>query len=352
MRNLLLQRKMQQEKFSQQEDTKNQKNVQDETTKKLKEAKEMEEKEAEEAKRKAAERKADEEIKKKEEEAKIEEEKKKNEAEKKRSVASIEVKNKFKGNYLLEWKCPKEKDHYLWNIGHDNRYLYVNCFQQGEIYRYSFDGKLISSLKYKARAMEIVKNQLYLLDNSQFFIVDIQTDSKIENWNLPKNVHGFYIKVDQEKIYFTDANLYHYVYLYSTKGKEINKFGSETKSVKKGEFNDPTGITVNEQYLYVCDRSNHRVEVINKENGAFCCEWKTGLKAFDYPRSILLYENLFYVSDTFRIHVFTKENECIDSFGNGKGSGQGECNGIRSVCIVNDKLYLVEYVNKRIQVWK
>jgi len=255
---------------------------------------------------------------------------------------------------MSEWQCPKGDDHDLQRIVHDTQYLYINCSEQKEIYRYTLEGKLFNSLKYFAYAMEIVNNQLYLMDDSKFFIVDIKTNSMIQNWNLPKenneSVGGWYLKVDQEKIYFTPRENSHYVYFCSKNGKEIKKFGSKESSSKNGEFNDPQGLTVNEKYLYVCDKWNQRVQVLDKENGKFICEWKDGQRKIEYPISILLYENLFYLGDCDGIQVFTKEGKCIQLFGS-YGSGKGFVNWVRSVCRVNDKLYLVDYWNCRIQVW-
>jgi len=257
---------------------------------------------------------------------------------------------------MFKWKCPKEDDHILRSIVHDNKHLYISCLQQSEIYRYSFDGKFVDSLKYYARAMEIVNDQLYSLGKENFFIVDLKTNSMIENWNLPKeeegSVAGGDLKVDQEQIYFT-PNLYsHYVYLHSKKGKEIHKFGSKEESNAEGKFNYPRGVTVDEEYLYVCDFWNHRVQVLNKENGKFICQWKNGKRSFLAPRSILLFEHLFYVGDGYGIQVFTKQGKCVQVFGaSEKGSGKGEFNGVRNLCIANAKLYIVDYFNKRIQVW-
>jgi len=130
----------------------------------------------------------------------------------------------FEGKYLFEWQGPKG-DHNLRKVVHDDQYLYINCSQQREIYRYSLDGKLINSLKYNANAMEIINNQLYLMDDSKFFLVDIKINSLIQSWNLPtennRSVGGWHLKVDQEKIYFTPLpKNSHYVYVYSKKGRE------------------------------------------------------------------------------------------------------------------------------------
>jgi len=280
--------------------------------------------------------------------------------EKKKSEATntpIEIKQKINGKYLFEWKCPKEKDHTLLNIVHDNKHLYINCTKQKEIYCYSFDGKLVTSLKYYARAMELLNNQLYLLDDKKLFIVDLKTNSMIESWDLPKeeerSVGGDSLKVDQEQIYFTPwASFSHYVYLYTKKGKEINKFGSKEQSEAEGKFHYPTGVTVDEEYLYVCDCANDRVQVLDKKNGTFICQWKNGQRSISRPRSILLYEHLFYVGDNYGIQVFTKQGTCIQVFGSSNiGSDKGEFDAVTGLCIVNDKLYIVDYCNRRIQVW-
>jgi len=107
---------------------------------------------------------------------------------------------------------------------------------------------------------------------------------------------------------------------------------------------------VNEKYLYVCDNRNGRVQILDKENGNFIHQWKDGQRSFAYPQTILLYEHLFYVGDRDGIQVFTKENKCIQLVGS-YGSGKGEFRGVTGVCIVNDKLYIVDYGNHRIQVW-
>jgi len=115
------------------------------------------------------------------------------------------LKQKLTGKYMSEWQCPKGNIHNLLKIVHDNQYLYINCVSQKEIYRYTLDGKLVNSLKYFAYAMEIVNNQFYFMDYSKFFLVDIKTNSMIQNWTLPKENNkaggGWDLKVDQNLFY-------------------------------------------------------------------------------------------------------------------------------------------------------
>jgi len=259
------------------------------------------------------------------------------------------------GIYLHEWQCPKREIHSLQRIGHDNKYLYINCLKQNAIYCYSFDGRFTKSFNYRAFGMEIVNNQFYLMNDLRMFIIDIQTNVLILNWDLPKensvSVGGWYLKADQDKIYWTPFQYSHYVYLYKKIGKEIKKFGARKSSEKKGQFNSPYGITVNNKYLYVCDKWNHRVQALNKDTGKFIREWKSGKREFKYPRSILLDENLLYVGDNIGIQVFMKEdNQCIQLFGS-SGSVRGAFDEVTGICFVKGKIYIVDCGNSRIQVW-
>jgi len=92
----------------------------------------------------------------------------------------------IQGKYVHEFNCPA---HNLERITSDDQFLYINCSgEKSEIYCYSLNGyQLTNILKYKVYAMEIVNNkELFLMDDSKFFILDIQTNYKIiQNWDLP-----------------------------------------------------------------------------------------------------------------------------------------------------------------------
>jgi len=270
-----------------------------------------------------------------------------------RIIARYAATPKLNGEYMFEWKL-KKSHRCIRQIVHDNQYLYINCFfGLGQIYRYSFDGKPIKSLELRASVMEMVNNQLYLMDDtSKFFLVDIQTNLMIQSWDLPEG-GGCYLKVDQENLYFTPRHtgMSNYVYFYSKNGKEIKKFGNIECSKKEGEFDSPEGLTVDEKYLYVCDTLNNRVQVIDKKNGLFIRQWKGGISSFVMPRSILLYDNFLYVGEHCRIQVFSKKGYCLQLFGS-QGDGEGEFGGIIGLCIGNEKLFILDIENERIQVWK
>jgi len=196
----------------------------------------------------------------------------------------------------------------------------------------------------------------YLLINSislvkkKLFIVDIPTSSIIKNWKLPTDQAARDLTVDEEKIYITLFSL-NYIYRFNKEGKELKKLGGEDgKSRKEGSFVHPAGLTKNEKYLYICDCTNQRVQVLEKDDGSYLCQWKEGERPFRSPQSNLLYENILYVGDWKGIQIFDKAGKCMKSFGS-EGEGQGKFFNVRSLCIVNESLYIVDYGNKRIQVW-
>jgi len=228
-----------------------------------------------------------------------------------------------------------------------------------EIYLYSLDGRLINRLQYHATAMEIINNQLYLLSGeseSEFLILDMKTNSRIRNWNL-KNEIGSDLKVGQEKIYFTFRSS-DCIHLYSKTGTKIQSFGNDDPEREDrkllGEFDKPVGITVDEKYLYVCDYFNNRVQVLDKDKGNPIDCWEKGKRPFSQPQSIYLHETLLYIGDTWGIQLFPtdlgQKRICIQSIGT-YGSHQGEFSYVSGLCIVNEKLYIVDQFNKRIQVW-
>jgi len=242
------------------------------------------------------------------------------------------------GKYLFEWDTPR-----ILHLVHDNQYLYTNCLENRLIYQYSFDGKLLNTLPYETNAMELINNQLYLADYIRFFILDIKSNVIIEEWNLPKeeneSIGGWSLKIDQENVFIIPHAKTHEIYLFLKKnGKEIKKFGSKKESQELGQFDLPFGLTVNEKYLYVCDFGNDRIQVLNKKNGRFISQWKSGDRLIVSPKCILLHENYFYVGDKIGIQVFTSEGVCHQVFGK-KNVSEDESEAVMSICIVNERLY-------------
>jgi len=118
---------------------------------------------------------------------------------------------------------------------------------------------------------------------------------------------------------------------------------------------------VNNQYIYVCDNDNHRVQILTKENGSFYSKWGTGvgghnLGQFYYPYAIYFYkfDEVFYVGDEHSVQMFKKDTEeCLQRLGDiKKGGHMSQFSMILGICIVDENLCVSDYYNRRIQIFK
>jgi len=113
-------------------------------------------------------------------------------------------------------------------------------------------------------------------------------------------------------------------------------------STRQGEFHDPRGLLIFENFLYVCDSMNHRIQLLNKETGQFLTESTD--KNLKHPEGILLYDNLLYITDYYGLHIFTKQFSYI------QGTPKELLLDPRGLCVVNEQLYVLDI--KRIPVFE
>jgi len=136
----------------------------------------------------------------------------------------------------------------------------------------------------------------------------------------------------------------------------MTKWGSiEGKRDKEGEFNDPRGITVNENYVYICDCDNHRIQLLTKEKGIYVDHWGnfgTQKGKLYWPYSIALLEDIFYIGDNYSVQLWTKEYGCIQRIGGDyRGSRMNQLSNAYGMCIMDDQLYISDSENKRILIF-
>jgi len=97
---------------------------------------------------------------------------------------------------------------------------------------------------------------------------------------------------------------------------------------------------------------------LDKDDGKFIRLWGTYGKEkeseFCFPTGLLLNANLIYVTDYYRIQVFTTEGAFVQYIGKGLGlwgSNDGEFSDPRGLCLIDKKLYVADKDNHRIQVF-
>jgi len=76
---------------------------------------------------------------------------------------------------------------------------------------------------------------------------------------------------------------------------------------------------------------------------------------FYYPRSIYNYllESLIYVGDRLSVQIFWKDGVCLQRLGDDNvGSKMNQFNGVFGICVVDDRLYVSDFRNERIQVFQ
>ena len=113
------------------------------------------------------------------------------------------------------------------------------------------------------------------------------------------------------------------------------------------EFDEPCSATISSitGQVYVADRNNHRIQVLNPDLTFSHTFGTYGLAKgqFNYPRDVAIdRQGLVYVTDTFNhcIQIFTPEEQFLSQFGT-KGSGPGQLDYPEGIVIDNNNLIYV-----------
>jgi len=198
-----------------------------------------------------------------------------------------------------------------------------------------------------------IYSQLYIIDENQIHILNLKKEI-LSQWKLPHGPgHG--IKVDYDLIYITLENI-HQIFVYSKLGCLLKKFGKEEKGNCNGQFYRPFGISVDDTDIYVCDYNNHRIQVLNKHSGIYSHQWgKQGNveEHFSWPFCIYFNENIIYVGDSHGVQLFTCHGVFLQKIGTsfwGDDLHSFKC-AWGMIC-VNNTLYVCDWLNHRIQVFK
>jgi DNA-binding beta-propeller fold protein YncE len=122
-------------------------------------------------------------------------------------------------------------------------------------------------------------------------------------------------------IYVTDSVLKR-VFIFSKEGRYLRELGSTDTFLR------PTGITLDEDRIYVTDTLRHAVVVFSKKDGAFFFSFGkngNGEGEFNYPTNIYTGKDKhLYIIDSmnFRVQIFDRDGKFLSSFGKpGDGSG-------------------------------
>ncbi len=139
-----------------------------------------------------------------------------------------------------------------------------------------------------------------------------------------------------------------------TNNGRIEKFSPNGTFVTSiGPFEAPNGIAIDRAgNIYVAEvGSKHRVQKLGPD-GTFIAQWAPG---FYGPRRIAIGpDDSIYVLDSGRNRIvkFSPDGQVVASWGS-EGSGDGQFKGLSSVAVdlINNKVYVADALNSRIQVF-
>ena len=163
------------------------------------------------------------------------------------------------------------------------------------------------------------------------------------------------VTVDHDDIIFIVDHINHRIQKFFSDGKFVASVG--TRGSNPLQFNRPLGIGFNKKNgkLYVCDQDNHRIQILGTDltHHSSIGSRGNGNGQFSYPRYIAFdgSGNLYVTENSnHRIQVFTPEGQYLKMFGS-KGYSPGELYCPEGVAILDDRVYVTEIVNHRVSVF-
>jgi predicted membrane-bound mannosyltransferase/DNA-binding beta-propeller fold protein YncE len=172
-------------------------------------------------------------------------------------------------------------------------------------------------------------------------------------FTLPRNV----AVGPDGRIYVADSGN-HRIQVFDSEANFVTAWGSF--GAEPGQFNDPWGLAVDEQFVYVADTWNHRIQKFSL-NGALVGSYgfngapvgeDRALGLFYGPRDVMLLPgNRLLVSDTgnHRLQVMDREGNFLDSVGQ-FGNFPGQFNEpVGLAAGLADSVYVVDTWNGRLQ---
>ena len=161
----------------------------------------------------------------------------------------------------------------------------------------------------------------------------------------------YYIAFNSHQEMIVSECLGHRLSIFDIRGQKIRTFGSHGDSPDQMKF--PAGIATDDtDNIYVS--SWHKLQKFTSSGELMKCIDKKGRKEgeFDDPRGVTLYDNQVYVCDrdNHRIQVFDLDLNFVRSIGS-HGKGRGEFNAPLDVKFdTAGNMYVAELDNSRVQV--
>ena len=200
------------------------------------------------------------------------------------------------------------------------------------------------------------------VDNQRLFIADSKTNKVfvldtanqlqhvIEGFSRPTSLT---VNPSQQRLFIADT-LAHEVVAYDQAGNYLFKIGDRGEDDL--EFNYPSHLASSENKLFVNDTMNFRVQVLDSNGQHISTFGKQGDASGYLTQSkgiAVDSDGHIYIADALanRIQIFTQRGEFLLEFGN-TGRGDGEFQMPTGLAVWNDKIFVADSYNQRIQVFQ
>lgn len=157
-------------------------------------------------------------------------------------------------------------------------------------------------------AIHTPTNNIYVCDESRSRIQVFNKECEFlhsfsERMNFPSGI-SFY----GDKIYVTQFSG-HALNVYSLKTNFIITVGK--RGDKELQFSFPLGIEISQNRIYICDRNNNRVQILNID-----LSFNRFLTQFDYPLDVKVVKEEIFILDKKNpcLHVYNFEHQLVREF--------------------------------------
>lgn len=217
---------------------------------------------------------------------------------------------------------------------------------------------LISSLEDESLSspvgVALGKNRIFVADSTLGKVFILDGKGKLQNSiSSLQRPTGLAFDAQTNRLYVADT-LSHKIVVFDDEGQQLFEFGK--RGAGDGEFNFPSHIFMSAGRLLVNDNMNFKIQVFDGD-GHFLSSFGKhgdGSGSFSQPKGVAADSggNIYVAGATIdRLQIFSPKGEFLLAIGN-KGGQAGQFLMPTGVTIVDDRIYVADSYNRRIQIFQ
>jgi DNA-binding beta-propeller fold protein YncE len=201
-------------------------------------------------------------------------------------------------------------------------------------------------------------NNIYVTDLDRGRIVVYNSSGKFLKYIGNLKGEGLFqtprsIAIDRAsgRIYLADTAR-DFILILNRDGSILSQLGKRGGGNNPNEFKEPTDVAIHEKEVFVLDRQNARIQVLDLD-GNFRRQFRLkGTGSSDSSGMAFDSQGRIFVASVNWIEIFNREGQLLFRFGR-FGAGQGQFKSPKGICTDSkDRVYVVDSGNRRIQVFQ